>query len=66
VVQSHYRVSLGALSTSYIVPNGLDDDGVEAEMNCVEALAAPATDILANDFMEILFPDAPPTGPLEP
>jgi hypothetical protein len=66
VVQSLYRVSLGALSTSYIVPNGLDDDGVEAEMNRVDALAAPATDILANDFMEILFLDAPPTGPLEP
>jgi hypothetical protein len=54
------------MSTSYIVPDSLDDDGVEAEMNRVDALAAPATDILANDFMEILFPDAPPTGPLEP
>jgi hypothetical protein len=35
-------------------------------MNHVDALAAPVADILADDFMEIMFPDAPPTGPLEP
>jgi hypothetical protein len=35
-------------------------------MNRVDALAAPAADILTDDFMEILFPDAPPAGPLEP
>jgi hypothetical protein len=35
-------------------------------MNRVDALAAPSADILTNDFMEILFPDAPPAGPLEP
>jgi hypothetical protein len=40
-VQSHYRVNLGVLSTGYIVPDGLDDDGAEAEINCVDALAAP-------------------------
>jgi hypothetical protein len=66
VVQSHYRVNLGAMSTGYIVPNGLDDDGAEAEMNCVDALATLAADILTDDLMEILFPDAPPAGPLEP
>jgi hypothetical protein len=66
VMQSHYRVNLGALSTGYIIRDGLDDDGAEAEMNHVDALAAPAADILADDFMEILFPDAPPTDPLEP
>jgi hypothetical protein len=66
VVQSHYRVNLGALSTGYVIPDVLDDDGAEAEMNRVDALAAPAADILADDFMEILFPDAPPAGPLEP
>jgi hypothetical protein len=35
-------------------------------MNHMDAVAALATDILADDFMEILFPDAPPAGPLEP
>jgi hypothetical protein len=54
------------LSTGYIIPDGLDDDGVEGEMNRVDALAAPAANILTDDFMEILFLDAPPTGPLEP
>jgi hypothetical protein len=34
--------------------------------NRMDALAAPAADILTNDFMEILVPDAPPVGPLEP
>jgi hypothetical protein len=29
-------------------------------------LAAPVADILVDDFEEILFPNAPPTGPLEP
>jgi hypothetical protein len=65
VVQSHYQVNLRALSTRYIVPDSLDDDGAEAEMNRVDALVSPAADILADDFMEILFPDAPPVGPLE-
>jgi hypothetical protein len=40
VVVLHYRVNLGALSTSYIIPEGLDDDGAEVEMNRVDALAA--------------------------
>jgi hypothetical protein len=66
VVQSHYRVNLVALATGYFVPDGLDDDGPEAEANHLDALAAPVADILADDFMEILFPDAPPAGPLEP
>jgi hypothetical protein len=66
VVQSHYRVDLKALSTSYIIPEGLDDNSAEVEMNRVDALAAPATDILTDDFMEILFPDAPHADPLEP
>jgi hypothetical protein len=66
VVQLHYRVNLVALTTSYIVADGLDDDSAEAEANRLDALAAPAADILANNFMEILFPNAPPAGPLEP
>jgi hypothetical protein len=66
MVQSHYRVNLGVLSTSYVIPEGIDDNGAEVEMNRVDALAAPAADLLAGDFIEILFPDAPPVGPLEP
>jgi hypothetical protein len=59
VVVSHYRVNLGAISTSYIVPFGVDD---EVEMNCVDTLTTPATNIHAEDFMEFLFSDAPPAG----
>jgi hypothetical protein len=59
VVVSHYRVNLEAISTGYIVPVGVDD---EVEMNRVDMLAAPAANILAEDFMEFLFPDAPPAG----
>jgi hypothetical protein len=51
VVQSYYRVNLGELSMGYIVPDGLDGDGAEAEMNRVDALAASTVDILADDFM---------------
>jgi hypothetical protein len=66
VVQSHYRVNLAALATGYIVADDLDDDGAEAEANYLDVLASPTADILADDFAEILFPDAPPAGPLEP
>jgi hypothetical protein len=66
VVASHSRVNLGAISMGYIILEGLDDDGAEVEMNRVDALAAPAANVLAEDFMEILFPGAPPAGPLEP
>jgi hypothetical protein len=66
VVASHSRVNLGAISTGYIILEGLDDDGAEVEMNRVDALAALASNVLAEDFMEILFPSAPPAGPLEP
>jgi hypothetical protein len=31
-------------------------------MNRVDTLAALAANVLAEDFMEFLFPDAPPTG----
>jgi hypothetical protein len=66
VVASHYRVNLGVISTSYVIPEGLDDEGAEVEMNRVDALAAPTANVLAEDFMEILFPDTPPADPLEP
>jgi hypothetical protein len=59
VVVSHYQVNLEAISTGYVVPVDVDD---EVEMNRVDMLATPAADVLAEDFMEFLFPDAPPAG----
>jgi hypothetical protein len=59
VVASHYQVDLEAVSIGYVVPVGVDD---EVAMNCADALAAPAADILAEDFTDFLFPDAPPAG----
>jgi hypothetical protein len=32
----------------------------------LETTAAPAAAVLADDFEEVLFPNAPPTKPLEP
>jgi hypothetical protein len=58
MVVSHYRVNLEAISTGYVVPVGVDD---EVEMNRVDTLAASAN-ILADDFVEFLFQDAPPAG----
>jgi hypothetical protein len=66
VVASHYWVNLGAISKGYVIPEGLDDDGAEVEMNRMDALAAPAANILVDDFMEILFAEAAPAGPLKP
>jgi hypothetical protein len=63
VVVSHYRVNLGAIPTGYVVPVGVND---EVEMNPVDTLTAPATNILAEDFMDFLCPDAPPAGEPEP
>jgi hypothetical protein len=59
VVVSHFQVNLEAVSTSYVVSFGVDD---EVAMDRADALAAPATDILAEDFTDFLFPDAPPAG----
>jgi hypothetical protein len=59
VVVSHYQVDLEAVSTGYIIPVGVDD---EVAMNRADALAALAADILAEDFMDFLFPDAAPAG----
>jgi hypothetical protein len=66
VVASHYGVNLRAISTGYVTPEGLDDDGAEVEMNRVDALATPPANVLAEDFMEILFPGAPSASHLEP
>jgi hypothetical protein len=59
VVVSHYQVNLEAVSMGYVVPVGVDD---EVAMDRADALAAPAADILAEDFTDFLFPDAPPVG----
>jgi NADH dehydrogenase/NADH:ubiquinone oxidoreductase subunit G len=59
VVASHYEVDLEAVSTGYVVPVGVDD---EVAMNHVDMLAAPAANVLAEDFMDFLFPEAPPAG----
>jgi hypothetical protein len=59
VVASHYQVDFEAISTVYVVPEGVDDGTV---MNRANALAAPATDMLAEDFEDFLFPDAPAAG----
>jgi hypothetical protein len=66
VVQSHNRVDLAALATGYIIVDDLDGDGVQAEVDRLNALATPATDILADDFEVVLFLNAPPLGPSSP
>jgi hypothetical protein len=66
VVQSHYRVDVAALATGYIVTDELNDDGAEAVANCLDALSAPAANILADDFEKVLFPNTPPARPLKP
>jgi hypothetical protein len=59
VVASHYQVDFEAVSTGHIVPEGVDD---ETAMNRADALTTPAVDMLAEDFMDFLFPDAPAVG----
>jgi hypothetical protein len=56
VVGSHYQVDFEVVSSGYVVPVGVED---EEAMNHADALAAPAADVLAEDFMDFLFPDAP-------
>jgi hypothetical protein len=50
----------------YIVADDLDDDGAQAVVDHLDSLVAPTVTILADDFEEVLFPNAPPAGPLEP
>jgi hypothetical protein len=59
MVASHYQVDFDAVSTGYIIIDGVDD---ETAMNRADTLAAPAADVLAEDFMDFLFPDAPAAG----
>jgi hypothetical protein len=59
VVVSHYQVDFEAVSTGYVVPVGVED---EVAMNRADALTTTAADLLAKDFTDFLFPDAPGTG----
>jgi hypothetical protein len=59
VVAFHYQVDFEAVSSGYIVPVGVED---EVAMDRVDALAATAADMLAEDFTDFLFPDAPAAG----
>jgi hypothetical protein len=53
VVAPHYQVDFEAVSTVYIVPDGVDD---ETTMNRVDALAAPAADMLAKGLHGVPLP----------
>jgi uncharacterized protein (DUF849 family) len=59
VVVSHYQVDFEAVSLGYVVRVGVEDEVV---MNRADALAATAADMLAEDFTDFLFPDAPAAG----
>jgi hypothetical protein len=59
VVASHYQVDFEAVSSGYVVPVGVE---YEVAMSRADALAATSTDMLAEDFVDFLFPDAPGGG----
>jgi hypothetical protein len=59
VVASHYQVDFEAVSSGYVVPVGVED---EVAMDRADALAATTADMLAEDFTDFLFPDAPAAG----
>jgi hypothetical protein len=59
VVASHYQLDFEAVSTGYIVPDGVDE---ETATHRADALTASAADVLAEDFTDFLFPDAPVAG----
>jgi RNA 3'-terminal phosphate cyclase len=59
MVASQYQVDFEAVSSGYVIPVGVEDEEV---MNCTDALAATAVDMLAEDFADFLFPDAPGAG----
>jgi hypothetical protein len=56
VVASHYQVDFDVVSSAYVVSVVVED---EVAMNHADALAATATDMLAEDLTDFLFPDAP-------
>jgi hypothetical protein len=52
-------VDFEAVSSSYVVPVGVED---EVAMNRMNALAATAADMLTKDFVDFLLQDAPGAG----
>jgi hypothetical protein len=56
VVAYDYQVNFESVSSGYVVPVGVED---EVTMNRVDALATTAANMLAEDFTDFLFPDAP-------
>jgi hypothetical protein len=59
VVASHYQVDFEVVSSSYVVPDSVED---EVAMDHADALASTAADMHAEDFTDFLFPDAPTAG----
>jgi hypothetical protein len=59
VVAYDYQVNFESVSSGYVVPVGVED---EVTMNRVDALATTAANMLAEDFTDFLFPDAPAAG----
>jgi hypothetical protein len=59
VVASHYQVDFEAVSSGYVVLVSVED---EVAMDRADALTATAADMLAEDFTDFLFPDAPTAG----
>jgi hypothetical protein len=59
VVASHYQVDNEVVSSVYVIPVNVE---VEVGMDRADALAATAADMLAEDFTDFLFPDAPVAG----
>jgi hypothetical protein len=59
VVASHYQVDFEAVSSGYVVLVGVED---EVAMDHADALTSTAADMLAEDFTDFLFPDAPAAG----
>jgi hypothetical protein len=53
------KVDFEAVSLGYVVPVSVEDD---MAMNRTDALAATAADMLIEDFIDFLFPDAPSAG----
>jgi hypothetical protein len=56
VVATHYQVDFEVVSSGYVIPVGVED---EVAMSRADALAATAANMLAEDFVDFLFPDAP-------
>jgi hypothetical protein len=51
-------VNFEAVALGYVVPEGVEDVAMER----ADALAATAAEMLAEDFEDFLFPDAPDAG----